>query len=799
MTIAHGNNGPTLPVETLRADFGDGFRCGHLVICAPTGSGKSTMVPAWCLEELGPEGRVLVVEPRRVACRALARFVSERLGGQPGGRVGYRVQHDDCSGPETRILFATPGVALRLLQGEGCHRWPAVILDEFHERGLEADLLLAICRHERVERILVMSATLEKKRLAAYLDGRLLEASGRLHPVELDYESESDLPSPANLEDRVARAVSAFGHQGEGDLLVFLPGKAEISACLGRLSRNPGLEVLPLHGGLPPVEQDRAFLSGSHRRVILSTNVAETSVTIPGVVGVIDAGLVRQTYYRDGRSVLGLRVISQASAEQRRGRAGRLRPGRCRRLWGRQAVLQSNTPPEILRQDLSQAVLTAAAAGYRLSDLPMLDAPRSFAVIRAAGQLATVGALDEQGITALGRAMFSLPLDVTFSRVLLEARKPERYPDHVLQALVDLCALINLDRPLFAQPPPGAAGEDVAEERRKLGLAGCDAAMMVRAFRSGRVQDLALNPTVCAEARKVAAQVRSLLDIGQPGRADREKADSRAMALAWMRAVPGSAFVPRARREAWGSDAGEEVVLSRSSVLKAGGQALVAAARRTVVGRGGRKTTFTTCALPADLALLAEAGLGEEQVKRVFLEKGRVMAEVERRHAGALLGNREEEPAGQAARVAVAQLILRNRLVKGAGEALREAVERHNLRCRLEPAERRETVDAEAWLVERLAEAGLEHGSDTAMLTVDDLAFPGPAEEERESFDRRFPRRLSLGNLHCRVEYETAGRQVTLVKESGLSSQPPDPRYLPAWPGWKIRFRDRQRVIPIRG
>ena len=792
------SHNPTLPVEALRADFSELFGQGHLVISAPTGSGKSTLVPAWCLEELGGGGRVLVVEPRRVACRALARYVSTNFEGEPGGTVGYRVQHEDCSGPGTRILFATPGVALRLLQGEGCRQWQAVILDEFHERGLETDLLLAISRHEAVGRILVMSATLEKKRLTEFLGARLLEASGRLHPVDLEYESESDLPSPAGIEDRVARSVTAFDSSGEGDLLVFLPGKAEISACLRRLSGQRDLEVLPLHGSLPPAEQDLVFQPGRGRRVILSTNVAETSVTIPGVVGVIDSGLARQTYYRDGRTVLGLRVISRASAEQRRGRAGRLRPGRCVRLWGRQAVLQADTPPEILRQDLSQAVLTAAAAGYRLDRLPMLDAPRSFAAEQAAGRLTAVGALDREGITGLGRAMFRLPLDITFSGVLLESRRPE-YPPHVLQALVDLTAVLNVDRPLFGQPPPGPGSEEVAEERRKLGLAGCDAAMILRAFRSGRTHRYALNPAVLAEARKVAGQVRGLLDIEPVGEKEKGKVDSRGMALAWMRAVPGSAFVPRPRREAWASDAGEEVVLSRSSVLRSGVPALVAAARHTVVGRGGRKTTFTTCAIPADLGLLVEAGLGKERPGRIFIERGRVMAEVERRYAGILLESREEEPAGQPAREAVAELILRNRILKGTARQLEEEIARHNLLCRLEPAEGREPVAPREWLVARLGEIGLEHGSDAAILTPRDLAFPGMPDDEREAFDRRFPRRLNLGNLQCRVEYEPAGRVVTLVKETGLSPQPPDPRYLPAWPGWKIRFRDRQRIIPVRG
>lgn len=181
------------------------------------------------------------------------------------------------------------------------------------------------------------------------------------------------------------------------------------------------------------------------------------------------------------------------------------------------------------------------------------------------------------------------------------------------------------------------------------------------------------------------------------------------------------------------------------------------------------------------------------------MEKGRVMAEVERRYAGVLLESREEEPVGRAAREAVAELILRNRLLKGAAAQLQEEIDRHNLRCRLDPAQGREAVEPHHWLVARLEEIGLEHGSDVAILSPADLAFPGMPDGELEEFDRKFPRQLNLGNLRCRVEYEPAGRVVTLVKEAGLSPQPPDPRYLPAWPGWKIRFRDRQRVVPVRG
>jgi ATP-dependent helicase HrpB len=409
-----------------------------------------------------------------------------------------------------------------------------------------------------------------------------------------------------------------------------------------------------------------------------------------------------------------------------------------------------------------------------------------------------VGALEEGSITGLGRAMFRLPLDASFSRVLIEATQGD-YPEPVRQALVDLTALLNLDRPLFLPPPDGGRGEDVLEARRVLAEAGCDAAVLVRAFRSGRAGELALNPAVLGEARKVAGQVRSLLNVGPPGDGENERVDSRGMALAWLRAVPGSAFVPRARRDAWANDSGVELVLSRGTALKAGSPALVAAARRTVVGRGGRKTTFATCALPADFKLLVEAGLGRVSTGRIRLERGRIVAVSERRYAGVLLESGEEEPRGEAARQAVARLIMANRLLKGAGAEVAEAVDRHNLRCRLAPETGQEIVDTEGWLAARLRALGLEQGSDLEMVSAEDLLPDGPDAEAEAEFDRRFPRRINLGNLQCRVEYDPAGKLITLVREAGVSRQPPDPRYLPPWPGWRIRFRDRQRVVPVRG
>jgi ATP-dependent helicase HrpB len=384
-----------LPVDALRQDVLDGMGRHPLVIAAPTGSGKSTRVPLWCRDATG--GAVLVVEPRRVACRSLARYVASLLGEPIGETVGYTVRFEDASGPRTQIRYVTPGVALQWAANGALGAFHAVILDEFHERGWETDLFLALVRRLRPGApLVIMSATLEAESLAAGIGGEALRASGQLFPVETRYLGGPMVPTTRGLEDRTVEGVRRALRETGGDILVFLPGKGEIQGCRDRLARLSDVELLPLHGTLPPAELDTVFdpgRPGRPRRVILATNVAETSVTVPGITAVVDGGLARQRLHRARRSVLATVAISRAAADQRRGRAGRLGPGVCYRLWDERGVLEPSTPPEIRRVPLTSFLLAAAAAGCSPEELELPDRPPEFATAEAREQLKRWGAL----------------------------------------------------------------------------------------------------------------------------------------------------------------------------------------------------------------------------------------------------------------------------------------------------------------------------------------------------------------------------------------------------------------------
>jgi ATP-dependent helicase HrpB len=316
----------------------------------------------------------------------------------------------------------TPGVALRYAANGELDRYETIILDEFHERGLESDLFLAICQKKHAgARLVVMSATIDAPRLGRFISGESLSAGGRVYPVDVRYLGDVTVPTSWRLAERVERGVHRALRETDGNILVFLPGKKEISACLDQLRCLRNVDVLPLHGDLPTAEQDRVFEETSRCRVILATNVAETSVTLPGITAVVDSGLVRQRIHQAQRGVLALCSISQASAEQRRGRAGRLMPGVCFRLWEAHGHLETETPPELIREDLAQFV-AVAAAGFCPQDLEFLDAPPAFAVERAQEQLKRWGVLSqEEVLTDFGRKLSLLPVDVSYARLLVKA------------------------------------------------------------------------------------------------------------------------------------------------------------------------------------------------------------------------------------------------------------------------------------------------------------------------------------------------------------------------------------------
>ena len=389
---------------------------GHLVIEAPPGAGKTTRVPPALLAR--ERGEVLVLEPRRLAARLAARRVASELGERVGETVGYQVRFEDVSGPRTRLRFLTEGVLTRrLLSDPTLAGVGTVILDEFHERHLDTDLALALLRRLQSKRLIVMSATLDAEPVAKFLGGcPVLRSEGKLYDLAIEHTPHS----PALLEEQVASALEKLTQGGvTGDVLVFLPGAAEIRRAVRAvepLASRLGLLVVPLHGDLSPAEQDRAVGPADRPKVILSTNVAESSVTIEGVTAVIDSGLARVAADSPwtGLPSVEVRRISQASATQRAGRAGRTAPGRVIRLYSAEDFHRRPAAdvPEILRRELSQLVLQLRA--MKVSELDWLDRPPE-AAFTAANAL-----LDRLGVTP---EMAELPLPPRLAKLVLEAKR----------------------------------------------------------------------------------------------------------------------------------------------------------------------------------------------------------------------------------------------------------------------------------------------------------------------------------------------------------------------------------------
>ena len=446
----------TLPIYEIQESILTAARENRrVIISAPTGSGKSTQVPQMLVDAgLTGDGQVVILQPRRLATRLLAARVARERNGELGAEVGYQIRFENVTSARTRIRYVTEGVVLRqMVQDPKLRAVSVLIFDEFHERHLYGDITLARALDlQETERpdlvIMVMSATLDAARLETYLAScRVLESSGRTFPVEVSY---ADKPSYVDQRPVWERAAEAFSHfvqsSAEGDVLIFMPGSFEISQTLNALrhcGEARGFILLPLHGELPPREQDAAVARYEQRKVVVATNVAETSLTIDGVRCVIDSGLARIPRYDPFRGINTLLIekISQASAEQRTGRAGRTAPGMCYRLWSREEHNHRSAQelPEVKRLDLSEVVLTLKAAGIKdLRAFRWLEPPDGQALDHAEELLTDLGALavpqdSREGlsptlsthsktpaeITPTGRKMLAFPLHPRYARMLL--------------------------------------------------------------------------------------------------------------------------------------------------------------------------------------------------------------------------------------------------------------------------------------------------------------------------------------------------------------------------------------------
>lgn len=803
---------PTLPIDPLQEAFCSHLRSAsrqHLIVEAETGSGKSTRLPLWAKTT----GRVLVIEPRRIACTSLAEYLSGCQQTPLGEDIGYAIHLKHHYTQNSQIIFVTPGVALRWLSDDGLVGFETIIIDEFHERRWDTDLLLALLKQQNRHQLVITSATIDGNRLASYLDATRLHSEGRCFDVSVHHQAADSrhMPDIRGLEKRVVDAIRLFDVDNSGDILVFLPGRREILACQQALNSAipvTDAQVIPLHASVEKSTQQKALTTSHQRRIVLATNVAETSLTIPGITLVIDSGLERRSHQRNGRTVLGLHSISRASSEQRRGRAGRLSEGRCVRLWGQHAPLEALTPPELLREELTEPMLAAACSGEIFADLDFVDPLPEKTLLQARDKLRQMKALDNQGrATAQGKVLFGLPLDSQFAHLITAM------PDTASRcAMVDLACALSQPQRLIQLPAQEEARRALVQWQPQ----PCDVLTLISAVRRTPPKELSPDHHQLRECRQMASHIRAALALPPlPPITDETSPGMEIDRLSWLnaviRALPELVFVRREkRREALGNGF-SELTVGRDSRFGDDAQAAVVFDQFNLPGKGSRQTlSLGTCMAPIPLSSLKTLGLTQQQLGDVTLHKSpsappAVMVNIRHHYAGRLIEQEYQPPAPQQLTGALARLILANRLLKSVGQQLVEDIGAWRLYVALGlDKDDMATVaaprlsDPLTWLTDRLTCLGIEQLDDLELLGPEDLSFDGIPEWQREEFNSRYPRTLSLGDLFLTADYQVGKKLVIIEKTGGLRKTDPKRWELPQWNGWRIRYKIASRLVDIR-
>ena len=473
---------PALPVSERHEEIARLIEAHQVVVvCGETGSGKSTQLPKICLTlGRGVFGRIGHTQPRRIAARSLAMRISEELGVEPGTAVGWKVRFHDHVAPATRVKLMTDGILLAEIQRDRfLDEYDTLIIDEAHERSLNIDFLLGYLKKLLPKRpdlkVIVTSATIDPERFAEHFGGApVITVSGRTWPVEVRYRppEETGAERDAPMQQAIAAAVHELGREDQGDILVFLSGEREIRETAETLHemKLPGAEVVPLYARLGPADQARIFRPHAARRIVLATNVAETSLTVPGIRHVIDTGFARISRYSHRSKVQRLPVerISRASADQRKGRCGREAPGICIRLYSEEdfEARAEFTEPEILRTNLASVILQMKVLGFgEIERFPFVDVPDRRLISDGYRLLAELGAVDgERRVSRLGRLLARLPVDPRIARMLIEAAHT-----HCLKEVRVIAAALSIqdprERPLDKQQAADAMHALFADER----------------------------------------------------------------------------------------------------------------------------------------------------------------------------------------------------------------------------------------------------------------------------------------------------------------------------------------------
>ncbi|WP_039974482.1 helicase-related protein [Vibrio jasicida] len=781
-----------LPIDSLQAEFDQLVNHHHLVVEAETGSGKSTRLPLWAANH----GRVLVIEPRRIACTSLAEFLAEQSGQPLGKQIGYAIKLHAHYDEKTKVVFVTPGVALRWFAEDKLTSFDIVMVDEFHERRWDIDLLTAILKQEKQHRLIVTSATLEGEKLANYLDAKRLRSEGRCFPVTVTHRSMDSryLPNKKGCENDVVRTVKEALEDEEGDILVFLPGRKEITQCAQMLQSIDDVMVVKLHASVSDEERHRALTVQKQRKVVLATNVAETSLTIPNIRVVIDSGLERRTVQRNGRTALTLSNISKASAAQRMGRAGRVAEGACIRLFGEHAPLERVTPPELHREELVEPMLAAACCGYRLSELSFLDSVPEKSLNSALQTLQRMAAIDEQGdITEHGKKVYPLPIDALFADLVTRIQtKSER------EAMIDLAAALSVPAQLY-QLQGGEFAEALAQEEPF----GCDASLMIRLVRGEQLPGINLDASVLEEAQGLAKQMREVFELPDLEVASRYKRDELTKAITTLH--PELVFVRRERRRDALGNGLMEMMIGRNSRFPEKSEAALVLDSHSVPGRGVKQTlNLASVMLPVSLNLLRELELGEWQQGETNYEEEAPRATMHLVYAGRTICTEYQALEGEFAVQSIVEMIEDETLLPGFAPLRKQQIQHWKIYNALglnpEPIEKTELdgLSFVTWLVEQLETLGVESVEDIELFVADDIPFEGIPEWEYDDFVERYPLKLVLAELKLDVEYFVSRKLVQVIYAEGGRKGDPKRWELPRWSGWKVQYKKASRVLDVK-
>lgn len=792
----------SLPIWEIHSQIVESLRASNrLILSAPTGSGKTTQVPQMLLQAgLLGDGQVVILQPRRLAARLLATRVAQELGVKLGREVGYQIRFENVTSAATKIRFVTEGILLRQMIDDPQLKGVSVLLfDEFHERHLYGDITLAraldVQESTRPDlRLAVMSATLDTDLLAFYLKPRVLTSSGRTFPVEIKYATD---PSYTDKRPVWEQAADAFSHYvnsgGQGDVLVFMPGGFEISQTIEAIRHTAeakGFILLPLHGELSPNDQDAAVARYPQRKVVVSTNVAETSLTIDGVRLVIDSGLARIPRFDANRGINTLLVekISQSSADQRAGRAGRTAPGVCVRLWSRDehAHRPAQELPEIKRLDLAEVVLTLKAAGIEdLRKFRWLEPPDEQSLTHAEELLTDLGALQgrtgvspvshqtktENGdrqdacptvITPVGRKMLAFPIHPRYARMLLAAQE---YGCVYQAALV---AALTQGRDLLLRN----VGRDTNQLREDLlgEKATSDFWILMRAwtyasknqFRMDACRKLGIHAVT---ARQVGPLFDHFLRIAKKEGLDVEPREVKDEALQKCVLIGFSDRV--AHRLDQGTLRCELVhnrrgVLARESVVQHAPLFVVAEVRE-VEGKDEEVRTILSLATAIEVNWLRELFpddiQAELKVQFDTTQKRVAAAELSRFRGLALSARRvEPPPADAAARLLADEVVAGNLVLKEWDHTVEQWILRLNLLSKwcpdfeLPPI----TDDDRRHLIEQICHGAIGH-KDIKDREVKPVVHSWLSHAQRELLDKHAPERLSLPNGRTpKVSYEAS-------------------------------------------